>query len=116
MTGCNGAFFIDGNKRIELVKAHKKSAEIIKPLVIGADVGRWSIQKKDRWLIFAPWELDIESYPAIKQHLSQWKSELLSRPDCKEGRHNWWCMSRYVAGNVDTFGKPKNGVLVGPQG
>ena len=38
LTGFNQAFVIDGAKRAELIAKDTKSAEIIKPLAVGADV------------------------------------------------------------------------------
>jgi hypothetical protein len=76
LTGFNTAFVIDGDKRAELIAADPKSAEIIKPLVVGRDIRRWAVDYKDRWLIFTRRGININMYPAISDHLSQWKQEL----------------------------------------
>jgi type I restriction-modification system DNA methylase subunit len=86
-TGFNEAFVIDGKKRAELIAEDPKSAEIIKPLAVGDDVRRWHIRRRDRWLIFTRRGVDIDRYPAIKRHLSQWRKELEPRPrDWKPSR------------------------------
>ncbi|WP_313934738.1 MULTISPECIES: Eco57I restriction-modification methylase domain-containing protein [unclassified Nostoc] len=106
-TGFNKAFIIDGAKRAELINQDPKSAEIIKPLAIGDDVRKWQINYKDKWFIYSPWDLKIDNYPAVKNHLLKWEQELKARPECRDGRYNWWCMARYGAEYVDAFSKPK---------
>jgi type I restriction-modification system DNA methylase subunit len=107
VTGLNKAFVIDTATRTELIESDPKSADIIKPFFLGRDVRRWSVDYNDRWLIYSPWELDIHEYPAVKAHLSQWKTELGARPECREGRFNWWCLSRYGSNFIEEFSKPK---------
>lgn len=106
-TGLNAAFVIDGRQRKELIGADPKSKDLIKPLAVGKDIRRWSIDDHDRWLIYSPWELEIDDYPAIKKHLAKWKTELSARPECAEGRYRWWCMARYGAEYAGAFAKPK---------
>ncbi|MGA7936278.1 MAG: Eco57I restriction-modification methylase domain-containing protein, partial [Kovacikia sp.] len=64
VTGFNKAFVISGTKRTELITQDPKSAEIIKPLVVGDDVRKWHIRRKDTWLIFTRRGIDINQYPA----------------------------------------------------
>jgi len=84
-TGFNRAFVIDGETRKRLIKEDPKSAEIIKPLAMGADIKRWRIEPSDRWLIVTPIGIVIDEYPAILKHLSQWEDQLKRRYD--KGRH-----------------------------
>ncbi len=79
-TGFNEAFVIDGKKRAELIAEDPRSAEIIKPLAVGDDVRRWRINKKDKWLVFTRRGINIDAYPAIKKHLSAFKTQLEPRP------------------------------------
>jgi hypothetical protein len=95
-TGFNQAFYINGSKRDELISQDPNSAEIIKPLAVGDDVRKWCISYQDKWLIYSPWELKIDNYPAIQKHLYQWQKELKARPECRDGRYNWWCMAVMV--------------------
>ena len=111
-TGFNTAFVIDGAKRAELIAQDPNSAEIIKPLAVGDDVRRWRIEQKDRWLIFTRRGVDIERYPAIKAHMSQWKAELTPKVTSddeigrKPGRYKWYEIQDEVA-YYDAFDKPK---------
>ncbi|MFN6559858.1 MAG: TaqI-like C-terminal specificity domain-containing protein [Nostoc sp. ChiSLP01] len=106
-TGFNKAFVIDGTKRAELIAKDPKNIAIIKPLAIGDDIRKWRINYKDKWFIYSPWDLNIDNYTAVKNHLSQWYEELKARPECQNGRYNWWCMARYGAEYVHTFEQPK---------
>jgi hypothetical protein len=106
-TGFNKAFVIDGATRDALIAADPASTEIIKPFIVGRDIRRWVVNYKDRWLIYSPWNLEVARYPAIRAHLEQWRKELSSRPECAEGRYNWWCMARYGAEYAHEFEVPK---------
>jgi type I restriction-modification system DNA methylase subunit len=86
-TGLNKAFWIDDAKRAELIAKDPKSAEIIKPLAVGDDVRKWRINYKDKWLIFTRRGVNIKRYPAIFEHLNQWKPELEKRYD--KGKFYW---------------------------
>ncbi|WP_312322465.1 Eco57I restriction-modification methylase domain-containing protein, partial [Soonwooa sp.] len=71
LTGYNEAFIIDGKKKDELIAEDAKSAEIIRPLLRGRDIKRYSYEFADLYLIttFPSLKIDIELYPAVKQHL-----------------------------------------------
>jgi adenine-specific DNA-methyltransferase len=89
LTGYNEAFIIDGAKREELIAADPKSAEIIRPILRGRDIKRYSYDFADLWLInthngvkekgIKP--ININDFPAIKKHLDQYYPELERRLD-----------------------------------
>jgi len=70
-TGFNEAFVIDGKVKDELISKDIKSADIIKPLLRGRDIKRYSYEFADKWIIgtFPALHLDINKYPAIKEYL-----------------------------------------------
>jgi hypothetical protein len=70
-TGFNEAFIISGEKRKELIEQDPKSEEIIRPLLRGRDIKRYGYEFADLYLIttFPSLKIDIEQYPAVKQHL-----------------------------------------------
>lgn len=70
-TGFNEAFIINGEKKAELVGKSSKNAEIIRPILRGRDIKRYGYEFADLWLIctFPSLKIDIEEYPAIKEHL-----------------------------------------------
>ncbi len=86
-TGFNEAFIIDETKRAELVAKEPKSAEIIKPLIMGKDVRKWRIIQNDRWLIFTRRGININHYPAIKEYLEEWKEDLTSKQNSSSAKY-----------------------------
>ncbi|MBD2546266.1 Eco57I restriction-modification methylase domain-containing protein [Planktothricoides raciborskii] len=80
LTGFNEAFLIDETTKNRLVKADPKSAEVIKPFLRGRDIKRWSPDWQNLWLIFTKRGIDIDAYPAVKAHLSQYRKKLEPRP------------------------------------
>ncbi|PPD46172.1 MAG: type I restriction endonuclease subunit M [Methylocystis sp.] len=86
-TGFNEAFIIDAPTRDRLVKADRKSAELLKPFLRGEDVKRWRVEPQGLWLINTPkGKVDIETYPAIRDWLLPFKPELEKRATKQE----WW--------------------------
>jgi len=82
-TGFNEAFIIDGKIKDELIDKDKKSAEIIKPILRGKDIKKYSYQFADKWLINLHNNppLDIQEYPAIQKHLDTYYDKLEKRSD-----------------------------------
>jgi adenine-specific DNA-methyltransferase len=104
LTGFNEAFVIDRTTRDKLIAEHPSSAEVIKPLLRGRDVKRWSVDYQDLYLIKIessenkthPWSNKTEqeaekvftkTYPAIHKHFEQFRSQLINRSD--QGRFFW---------------------------
>ena len=79
-TGRNSAFEIDEATRSRLVSEDPRSAEIIRPWLRGRDVGRWTVNWGGKYLIFARRGVDINSYPAVLNHLAQFRNILEPRP------------------------------------
>jgi len=98
LTGYNEAFIIDQDTRNSLIENDERSAEIIKPLIVGDDVRFYETHFRERYLIFTRRGVDINSYPAIKNYLSDYKQELEPRPKDyqgewpgrKPGRYKWY--------------------------
>ena len=62
---------MDRATRDALVAADPRSSEILKPVLRGRDIARYRAKWAGLWLIsaFPSLSLDIDEYPAIKQHL-----------------------------------------------
>src|SRR5205807_2409029 len=86
-TGFNEAFVIDSRTRDKLIADDPKSAEIIKPFVVGEDVKRYRLDYKKRYMILTKIGTSIERYPAVFAHLQAYQSQLEKRWD--KGNH-WW--------------------------
>ena len=81
LTGYNAAFFIDGPTRDFLIAEDPKSAEIIKPILRGRDIGRYRAEWAGLWLIatLPSVSIDIDAYPAVKKHLLSFGRRRLSQ-------------------------------------
>ena len=114
-TGFNDAFIIDSAKRDEILNAcqseeeRERTAEIIRPILRGRDIRRYGYEWADLWLINTHngvkdslERIQIEDYPAIKQHLDYYWDKIESRADKGDTPYNL----RNCA-YVDEFSKPK---------
>lgn len=81
LTGYNEAFIIDGATKDKLIKEDQKSAEIIRPILRGRDIKRYTYEFADLYLIatFPSLKIDIEKYPAVKKHLLSFGMERLEQ-------------------------------------
>ena len=75
-TGLNEAFVIDSATRKALISRDKRSAELIKPLLGGENIKHYFVEPPDLWLIFTRRGVDINRYPAIREHLVKYKADL----------------------------------------
>ena len=127
MTGFNDAFIIDGKKRAELIAQDPKSAEIIRPILRGRDIKRYGYEFADIYLLFIPWHFPLHQikpeikgaskeaekafenqYPAIYNHLLQYKTELSNRNKAETGiRYEWYALQRWGANYWEDFYKQK---------
>lgn len=79
-TGRNDAFVINSEVRKRLIEAHSKSGELFKPFAMGDSVYKWGTIDRDNWLIYIPRDrININSFPAVKQHLLSFKHSLETR-------------------------------------
>ena len=80
-TGFNEAFIIDGAKKDELIAADPKSAEIIRPILRGRDIKRYSYEFADLYIIatFPSKMYNIDDYPAVKEYLLSFGIERLEQ-------------------------------------
>ena len=89
LTGFNEAFIIDEETKNNIINEDIKSAELIKPLLRGRDIKRYSYNKNGLYLInthngikeknIPP--INIKDYPAIKKHLDKFYKQLETRGD-----------------------------------
>lgn len=90
LTGFNEAFIIDEETKNNLIKEDAKSAEIIKPVLRGRDIKRYSCNYDNGLYLINTHNgikeknippIDIKDYPAIKKHLDKYYKELSKRLD-----------------------------------
>ena len=106
-TGFNDAFIIDEETKNRLIREDSNNKEVIKPILRGRDINKWRIINKHLYLLYIPWNFKINNYPSIKNHLNNFKEKLSERPEVKNERYDWYCMSRYASDYVDLFEKEK---------
>ena len=93
-TGLNDAFIINDETRQVLVAKDPASAEIIKPVLRGRDIQRYQAQWADLYLIDThngygktP-AIEVDDYPAVKNHLNQFYLRLEKRQDKGKAPYN----------------------------
>lgn len=135
-TGCNETFIIPTEKRDAILKncddtqkdekgmsERERTKELIKPILRGKDIKRYSYEWAGEWLIFIPWhfpntgspksmeknEQDFSiHYPIIYAHLLSHKDKLLKRNKDETGkRYEWYCLQRWAANYLQEFEKEK---------
>ena len=81
LTGFNEAFIIDTSKRDELIAQDPKSTDIIKPILRGRDIQRYEHHRAEKWIIatFPVLKINIDNYPAIKNHLISFGKDRLAQ-------------------------------------
>ena len=79
-TGLNDVFVIGPEMRKSLIESDARSAEIIKPFIQGTNLRRWHIGDSPEYLIFSRRGMHLDSYPAIREYLSQFREALEPRP------------------------------------
>ena len=118
--GCNEAFIIDESVRQHLIFEHAESCELIKPSFRGRTLKKWKVESTNEYMIVIassvnrewPWSdarsdaeaerIFAETYPAIYNHLNNYRERLIARDD--RGKFYWELRScTYYAG----FEEPK---------
>ncbi|WP_072229067.1 class I SAM-dependent DNA methyltransferase [Campylobacter coli] len=128
-TGYNEAFIISTEKRNEILENCKDEAEkertakLIRKMLRGRDIKRYSYEWAGLWIIFIPWhfpnvekpktmlenEQDLkEQYPSLYKHLLSHKERLSKRNKEETGiRYEWYCLQRWGANYYQEFEKEK---------
>ena len=118
LTGYNEAFIIDKVKKEEILancqtdEERQKTAEIIRPILRGRDIKRYGYEFADLYIIttFPSLKIDIESYPAVKQHLLSFGYDRLKQTGEKGARkktNNKWFETQDSIGYWEDFSKQK---------
>ena len=107
LTGLNEAFVIDEDTRKKLIAEDPKSAELIKPWLRGRDIKKWKAEWAGLSILYIPWHFDINKYPAVLNHLKQFKNKLENRNESERDRYEWYALQRYAADYFKEFDKPK---------
>ncbi|EAL3081789.1 class I SAM-dependent DNA methyltransferase [Campylobacter coli] len=129
LTGYNEAFIITTEKRNEILANCKDEAEkertakLIRKMLRGRDIKRYSYEWAGLWVIFIPWhfpnvekpktmlenEQDLkEQYLSLYKHLLSHKERLSKRNKEETGiRYEWYCLQRWGANYYQEFEREK---------
>lgn len=111
LIGLNEAFIVDTETKDEFIKIDPKNGNILKPLLRGRDVQKFTYNFENNWLIYAHngvKKLNIErinvidDYPIIFNHLKKYEEKLVIRHN--QGDH--WTNMRNCA-YLKEFERPK---------
>ncbi|WP_101019465.1 class I SAM-dependent DNA methyltransferase [Helicobacter pylori] len=117
LTGCNEAFIIPTEKRDEILNAcktqeeRKRTEALIKPILRGKDIKRYSYEWADLWVIatFPSLKLDIDDYPSLKTYLSQFRPRIdqSGEKGCRKKTSNQWFETQDTIAYHGDFEKEK---------
>ncbi|MDU9791204.1 class I SAM-dependent DNA methyltransferase [Helicobacter pylori] len=117
LTGANEAFIITTEKREEILNACKTQEErkrtdaLIKPILRGKDIKRYSYEWAHLWVIatFPSLKLDIDDYPSLKTYLSQFRPRIdqSGEKDCRKKTNNQWFETQDTIAYHEDFEKEK---------
>ena len=102
MTGLNDAFVISESLLNRIRKINPHSIPLIKPIIVGADVRRYSLDFSDKYILIIPrgwtnnqcgsqdpWQWMKQNHPEVSTHLSQFEEPARLRTKTYQGDY-WW--------------------------
>ncbi len=112
LTGYNAAFYIDAETREALIKKDARSADILVPLLRGKDIEAFYSPPSGVFMIatFPALNLNIEDYPAIRNHLSSFGRVRLEQsgvPGSRKKTNNQWFETQDSIAYHALFRQPK---------
>ncbi|WP_237013016.1 class I SAM-dependent DNA methyltransferase [Helicobacter pylori] len=117
LTGANEAFIITTEKREEILNAcktqeeRKRTEALIKPILRGKDIKRYSYEWAHLWVIatFPSLKLAIDDYPSLKTYLSQFRPRIdqSGEKDCRKKTNNQWFETQDTIAYHEEFEKEK---------
>lgn len=120
LTGYNEAFIISTEKKDELILADPKSAELIRPILRGRDIKKYSIDFNHLYLIctFPSQHYNIDDYPAVRDFLLSFDKRRLEQSgeknidgikgfNARKKTNNAWFETQDQINYFREFEKPK---------
>lgn len=115
---------IDKDKGVIYLTERERTAQLIKPILRGRDIKRYSYEWAGLWIILAIFDSHKyleKDYPAIYNHLLQYKDKLQARGQCRyargnkadtgkgySGQHHWLELDNNPKDSyINEFAKPK---------
>ena len=112
LTGYSEAFFINKEKRRQIVNKNSSEQNIVFPFLKGRNITRYSVPKPSNYLIgtFPAFNIEIENYPEIRDHLITFGFDRLMQSGEKGSRkktNNKWFETQDAINYWSEFKKPK---------
>jgi type I restriction-modification system DNA methylase subunit len=90
-TGCNEGFVIERSDKEAFEKSNVRNLEVVKPLLRGRDIGRYSISEVSTWILATKNGQDIEKdYPDIARFLESRDEALNGKLRARGDQGNHW--------------------------
>jgi len=105
LTGYNDAFIINEATYTDLINQDKRNEKILRPIISGAEVRPWYSIDSKNFLVWSYQGINIDEYPAIKQHLEKHREALSNRWEPSRGQCEWYELR--PCSYYDEFDKPK---------
>ncbi len=85
-----------------MISKSSKNAEIIRPIILGKNIKRFTFSWDNLWIIFTRRGINIDNYPTIKEYLYQFYGQLRPRNNGEEsgrkpGPYKWYEIQDNVA-------------------
>lgn len=116
-TGYNEAFIIDTQTKEAILRAcedeseRERTAKLIKPILRGRDIKRYSYEWANLWLIgtFPALKLNIDDYPALKKYLENFMPRIAQSGEkgCRKKTSNKWFETQDNIAYYEDFEKEK---------
>lgn len=104
-TGLNEVFIISEAEREQIILQDPISEEIIKPVLKGANIKRFSILPAKEYLIYTYTNIDIKKYTGVFDYLNNYRKELEEVWEAKHGQKEWYELRK--CSYYDKFFEPK---------
>lgn len=86
ITGCDRAFVVDHS----IIMNEMLEKELIRPWIKSSDIERGRILESDKYLIYSNLIKDESKYTSCLNHISEYRSILEQRRECKKGIRMWY--------------------------
>lgn len=124
-SGYNDAFFINEETKNRLIESDRNSIDVIKPLLRGRNIKKYSYKFDDIYILYIPWHFPLKDdkiqgaskeaenafqkqYPAVYNHLLSFKADLSKRNKAETGiRYEWYALQRASSTFAHNYEKDK---------
>jgi type I restriction-modification system DNA methylase subunit len=89
VTGNNKSYIFEDDEQIK--KANLEE-ELLFPIVLGRDIGKWKIKDDSKRILYLNNEINLDDFPLTKNWLNPFKEKLEKRRECIRGVIPWYSL------------------------